>query len=232
MTKEGPKLLGEIAEERHVLGELVSWEERAIRHPPQPSPSSPNEGTSIGGQLWEHGERAIVKEPVTYALNARSWQFGRINEGMTSEQCHAVHCNSQQVEGSARWDRHSSGDLHNRQMDGQDERSRRIYNQGDLTKKRGQFRRHQKALVVQYQRRRRRTHPRTRPKDGLWPSPQLRCWRSCSPTILPDCWRSPRKGPVPKPASLPNSLYWACWVWVRSHLQWKTPPKSGPYSYV
>ena len=113
MTKEGPKLLGEIAEERHVLGELVSREERAIRYPPQPSPSSPNEGISVGGQLWEHGERVIVKEPVTSALNARSWQSGRINEGMTPEQCHAVHCNSQQVEGSAEWDRHSSGDLHN-----------------------------------------------------------------------------------------------------------------------
>ena len=106
-----------------------------IHHPPQPSPSSPNEGTSVGGQLWEHGEKAIVKESVTSALNARSWQSGRINEGMTPEQCHAVHYNSQQVEGSAGWDRHSSGDLHNRQMDGQDERSRRIYNQRDLTKR-------------------------------------------------------------------------------------------------
>ena len=134
MTKEGPKLLREIAEERHVLGELVSWEERAIRHPPQASPSSPNKGTSVGGQLWEHGERAIVKEPVTFALNTRSWQFGRINEGMTPEQCHAVHCNSQQVKESVGWDRHSSGDLHNRQMDGQDEKSRRIYNQRDLRK--------------------------------------------------------------------------------------------------
>ena len=46
---------------------------------------------------------------------------------MTPKQCHAVHCNSQQVEGNARWDRHSSGDLRNRQMDGQDEGSRRIY---------------------------------------------------------------------------------------------------------
>ena len=35
----------------------------------------------------------------------------------------------------------------------------------------GQFRRHQKALVVQHQRRRTRTHPQTRPEDGLWPSP-------------------------------------------------------------
>ena len=139
MTKEGPKLLREIAEERHVLGELVSWEERAIRHPPQPSSSSPNKGTSVWGQLWKHGERAIVKEPVTSALNARSWQSGHINEGMTPEQCHVVHCNSQQVEGSIGWDRHSSGDLHNRQMDGQDERSRRIYNQRDL-KKRGAIR--------------------------------------------------------------------------------------------
>ena len=54
---------------------------------------------------------------------------------MTPEQCHAVHCNSQQVEGSAGWDRHSSGDLYNRQMDDQDEGSRRIYNQRDLTKR-------------------------------------------------------------------------------------------------
>ena len=94
-----------------------------------------------------------------------------------------------------------------------------------------QFGRHQKALVVQYQRRRRRTHPRTRPEDGLWP-PQLRRWRSCSPTILPNRWRSPRKGLVLEPTSLPNSLYWACWAWVRSHLQWKTPPKSGPYMFI
>ena len=101
----------------------------------------------------------------------------------------------------------------------------------EISRRRGrQFGRHQKALVVQYQRRRKRTHPRTRPEDGLWPSPQLRCWRSCSPTILPDRWRSPRKGPVLKPASLPNSLYWACWVWVCLHLQLKTPPKSGPYN--
>ena len=54
---------------------------------------------------------------------------------MTPEQCHAVHCNSQQVEGSAGWDRHSSGDLHNRQMDDQDKGSKRIYNQRDLTKR-------------------------------------------------------------------------------------------------
>ena len=93
----------------------------------------------------------------------------------------------------------------------------------------GQFGRHQKALVVQYQRRIRRTHLQTRPEDGLWPSPQLRRWRSCSPRILPDRWWSPHKGPVLKPASLPNSLYWACWVWVCSHLQWETPQKTGPY---
>ena len=230
MTEEGPKLLGEITEERHVLSELVSWKERAVRHPPQSSFWSPNEGTSVGEQLWEHGERAIVEKPVTSALNARSWQSGCINKGMTPERCHAIHCNSQQVEGSAGWDRHSSGDLHNRQMDGQDEGSRRIYNQKDLTNKEGQFGRHEKALLVEYQRRRRRTHPRTRHEDGLWPSPQLWRWRSCSPTILSDRWRSSRKGPVLKPASLPNSLYWACWVWVRSHIQWKTPSKSGPYN--
>ena len=128
MTKEGPNLLREIAEEHHVLGVLVPWEERAIRHPPPPSPSSPNKGTSVGGQLWEQGERTIVGEPVTSALNARSWQSGRINEGMIPEQCHANDYHSQQVEGSAGWDRHSSSDLRNRQMDGQDEENRKIYN--------------------------------------------------------------------------------------------------------
>ena len=109
----------------------------AVRHPPQLSPSSSNKGTSVGGQLWEQGKRTIIGEPITSALNARSWQFGRINEGMTPKQCHANHYHSQQVEGSAGWDRHSSGDLRNRQMDGQDEENRRIYNQGDFTKKEG-----------------------------------------------------------------------------------------------
>ena len=54
---------------------------------------------------------------------------------MTPEQCHANHYHSQQVEGSAGWDRHSSGDLRNQQMDDQDEENRRIYNQGDFTKR-------------------------------------------------------------------------------------------------
>ena len=52
----------------------------------------------------------IVGEPITSALNTRSWQSGRINEGMTPKQCHANHYHSQQVEGSAGWDRNSSGD--------------------------------------------------------------------------------------------------------------------------
>ena len=84
------------------------------------------------GAWW----KGYCKRAYHPTLNARSWQSGRINEGMTPEQCHAVHCNSQQIEGSVGWDRHSSGDLHNRQMNGQDERSRRIYNQRDLTKRR------------------------------------------------------------------------------------------------
>ena len=54
---------------------------------------------------------------------------------MTLEQCHANHYHLQQVEGSAGWDRDSSGDLRNRQMDGQDEENRRIYNQRDSTKR-------------------------------------------------------------------------------------------------
>ena len=54
---------------------------------------------------------------------------------MTPEQCHANHYHSQQVEGSAGWDRYLSGHLHNQQMDGQDEENKRIYNPGDFTKR-------------------------------------------------------------------------------------------------
>ena len=110
----------------------------------------------------------IVEEPVTSALNARNWQSGRINEGMTPKQCHAAHCNSQQVEGNAGWDRHSSGDLRNRQMDGQDEGSRRIYIIKEISRKGGQqFGRRQEVLLVEYQKRRRRIHHQMRPEDGL-----------------------------------------------------------------
>ena len=94
-----------------------------------------NERTNIGGQLWRHGGGAIIEESVTSSLNAHSWQSGRINEGIIPEQCHLVCCNSQQVEESAGWDRYSSSDLHDQQMDGQDERSRRIYNDRGLAKK-------------------------------------------------------------------------------------------------
>ena len=48
-------------------------------------------------------------------------------------------------------------------------KEREEYITRDISRREGwQFRRHQKALVVQYQRRkRRRIHPRTRPEDGL-----------------------------------------------------------------
>ena len=127
MTKEGPQLLGEITEKQRVLDNFCPKKkgQYAIHH--SHPRHLPNKGTSIEGQLWEDGEKAIVQEPVTSALNVRSWQSGRINEGVTPEQHHATHCNSQQVEGSIGWDRHSNGDLRNRQMDSQDEGSRRIY---------------------------------------------------------------------------------------------------------
>ena len=80
MTKKCPKLLKGIAEDPHVLDELMSWKGKGNTPPKTALPVVPSEGTSVGGQLWEHDERAIVKEPVTFALNARSWQSGRINE--------------------------------------------------------------------------------------------------------------------------------------------------------
>ena len=78
-----------------------------------------------------------MEEPVTSALNSRSWQSSRINEGMTPKQCHTAHCDSQQVEGNIGWDRHSSGDLRNRQMDGQDEGSIRIYITKEISRRGG-----------------------------------------------------------------------------------------------
>ena len=118
-------------------------------------PVVPNEMTNIGGQLWGHGGGAIIEEAITSALNARSWQSGRINEGMTPEQCHLVCCNSQQVEESAGWDRYSSSDLYDQQMDGQDEWSRRIYNNRNLTKRgagRSKFLGLLKALTMKHRR--------------------------------------------------------------------------------
>ena len=50
------------------------------------------------------------------------------------EQCHLICCNSQQVEESAGWDRYSSSNLYDQQMNDQDEWSRRIYNNRDLTR--------------------------------------------------------------------------------------------------
>ena len=40
---------------------------------------------------------------------------------MTHEQYHLGCCNSQQVEEGGRWDKHSSSNLHDQQMDGQDQ---------------------------------------------------------------------------------------------------------------
>ena len=137
MTKEGPKLLGGIAEDCLVLGKPVSWKGKSGIPSKATLPVVANERISVGGQLWGHGGRTIIEESITSALNARNWQSSRLNEGMTLEQCHLVCCNSQQVEESVVWDRYSSSDLNDQQMDGQDEWSRRIYNNRDLTREGG-----------------------------------------------------------------------------------------------
>ena len=49
MTKEGPKLLGGIAEDRHVLGELVSRKGKGNTPSKAALPVVANERTSIGG---------------------------------------------------------------------------------------------------------------------------------------------------------------------------------------
>ena len=102
----------------------------------------------------------------------------------------------------------------------------------EISRRGGRFGRRQEVLLVECQERRRRNHSRPRTEDKLGPFPPPHCWRSSHPKISPDCRRRPHKGPILKPAYLPNSLYWACWVWVCSHLQWKKPPKTGLYNYV
>ena len=72
MTKEGPKLLRGIAEDLHVLGELVSWKGNGNTPSKAALLVIPNERTNIGGQLWGHGGGAIIEEAVTSTLNARS----------------------------------------------------------------------------------------------------------------------------------------------------------------
>ena len=72
MTKEGPKLLGGIAEDHPVFGKLMSWKGKSSTPSKVALPAVANKRTSVGEQLWEYGEKAIVKESVTSALNARS----------------------------------------------------------------------------------------------------------------------------------------------------------------
>ena len=57
MTKEGPKLLGGIAEDRPILSEPMSWKERAAHHPKQPSQSSQTKGLT-----WEDSYGGMVEE--------------------------------------------------------------------------------------------------------------------------------------------------------------------------
>ena len=48
-------------------------------------PVVPNKRTNTVRQLWGRGGGVILGEAVTFAWNARNWQFGCINEEMTSE---------------------------------------------------------------------------------------------------------------------------------------------------
>ena len=72
MAKEGPKLLGGIAENRPVFGKPVSWKGKSGTPSKATLPIVANERTSVGGQLWGHGGRTIIEESVTLALNART----------------------------------------------------------------------------------------------------------------------------------------------------------------
>ena len=110
---------------------------------------------------------------------------------MTLEQCHLVCCNSQQVEEGAGWDRHLSDDLHDQQMDGQDERRRRIYNNRDLTergeieKRRGK--RRKTVAVLRTPESSRRETPKNREVEEfiLEPSPRINFYPFSTHSTIP-----------------------------------------------
>ena len=115
------KLPGDVAEDNPVLGKLRPRKDKAARPWRQPPRASQAKRTNTVGQPWVQGGGAISGEAVTSALNVHSWQSGRINEKMTLEQYCLDRCNSQQVEEGGRWDKHLSSNLHDQQMEGQDQ---------------------------------------------------------------------------------------------------------------
>ena len=162
-------------------------------------PVVPNKRTNIGGQLWGHGGGAIIEKAVTSALNAHSWHSGRINEGMTPEQCHLFCCNSQQVEESAGWDKYSSSDLYDQQMDGQDGWSKRIYNNKGLTKK------PQRMTVLRTLESSDRAAPENREKEELilGLNPRISLYPFSTPLTIP--FTNDPVRPLKKPSLRPSS---------------------------
>ena len=76
--------------------------------------------------------------------------------------------------------------------------------------------------------RRRRINPQTKPGDKLLPFPyafdhSISIW-SCSAV------KALTKAQFFSPFSLPNLLYWACWVWAYLPKS-KESPKGGPYNW-
>ena len=95
-------------EERHALKDNL---------PKRPKQKVLTQWTSYGSMVEEQFQEKVV----TSALNAHSWWSGRINEEMTSEQYHLGCCHSQKTGEGGRWDKHSSSNLHDQQMEGQDQ---------------------------------------------------------------------------------------------------------------
>ena len=141
---------------------------------------------------------------------------------MTPEQCHPIYCNPQQVEGSARWDRHSSSNLHKQQMDGQDEGNGIIYNQKDLMKKSIAIRKTPEGpSCVSEEEKKKSSSDEAR---GQAFTPPLRRWRSC-PTV----------DEVLTKARFLNPLLYQihCIRLVGfgfAHAYSEGPPESGPYN--
>ena len=142
---------------------------------------------------------------------------------MTPEQCHSIYCNPQQVEGSAGWDRHSSSNLYKQQMDNQDERSERIYNQRGLTKKRITIQKtpEDPNCVVLEEEKKNSSSDEAR---GQTFTPPLRRWRSC-PTVDEVLTKAWLLSPLLYQIHCIGSVGFGF-----THTYNEGPPESGPYN--
>ena len=99
-------------EGRHALKDSLSG---------HPKKKDQHSGSAMGA-WWRSNFRRICH----LHIKCPQLTIQRINEEMTPKQYCSSCCNSQEVGEGGKWDKHSSSDLHDQQMEGQDQRKRDI----------------------------------------------------------------------------------------------------------